>query len=310
MISNLANQLREQGALDKMNLVMKEIPRVREDLGYPPLVTPTSQIVGTQAVMNVLTGERYKTITNEVKLYLQGRYGRTLGTVNSVVRQKAIGNAEVIDCRPADLLDDELENLREQAGELAQSEEDVLIFAMFPEVGREFLQQRRDGHLVPEPLLPANGGKKEDQAAPVEFRVTLHGETYHIKVTGTGHKREDMRPFYVTVDGMPEEIQVETLDELLVSAEGGDTAQPRPRGKGSQRPRATKPGHVSTSMPGNITDVLVKEGDTVKAGDAVLVLEAMKMETEVQAPVDGTVKAVHVAKGDSVNPDETLVEIE
>ncbi|WP_018952398.1 sodium-extruding oxaloacetate decarboxylase subunit alpha [Thioalkalivibrio sulfidiphilus] len=310
MISNLANQLREQGALDKMNQVMKEIPRVREDLGYPPLVTPTSQIVGTQAVMNVLTGERYKTITNEVKLYLQGRYGRTLGTVNAVVRQKAIGNAEVIDCRPADLLEDELDNLREQAGELAQSEEDVLIYAMFPEVGREFLQQRRDGHLVPEPLLPANGGKKEEQAAPVEFRVTLHGETYHIKVTGTGHKREDMRPFYVTVDGMPEEIQVETLDELLVSAEGGDTAQPRPRGKGSQRPRATKPGHVSTSMPGSITDVLVKEGETVKAGDAVLVLEAMKMETEVQAPVDGTVKAVHVAKGDSVNPDETLVEIE
>ncbi|MFN2349677.1 MAG: sodium-extruding oxaloacetate decarboxylase subunit alpha [Thioalkalivibrio sp.] len=310
MISNLANQLKEQGALDKVAQVMNEIPRVREDLGFPPLVTPTSQIVGTQAVMNVLTGERYKTITNEVKLYLQGRYGKALGTVNHVVRQKAIGNADVIDCRPADLLDDELDNLREQAGELAKSEEDVLIYAMFPEIGREFLEQRRDGHLVPEPLIPANGGVgSEEQAAPVEFRTTLHGETYHIRVTGTGHKREDMRPFYVTVDGMPEEILVETLDELLLNGDG-DSAQPRSRGKGSQRPRATKPGHVSTSMPGSITDVLVKEGDEVKAGDAVLILEAMKMETEVQSPVAGTVKAVHVAKGDTVNPDETLVEIE
>jgi len=310
MISNLANQLKEQGALDKVAQVMSEIPRVREDLGYPPLVTPTSQIVGTQAVMNVLTGERYKTITNEVKLYLQGRYGKALGTVNPVVRQKAIGNADVIDCRPADLLDDELDHLREQAGELAKSEEDVLIYAMFPEIGREFLEQRRDGHLVPEPLIPANAGvNREAQAAPVEFRTTLHGETYHIRVTGTGHKREDMRPFYVTVDGMPEEILVETLDELLLNGDG-DGAQPRSRGKGSQRPRATKPGHVSTSMPGSITDVLVKEGDEVKAGDAVLVLEAMKMETEVQSPVAGTVKAVHVTKGDTVNPDETLVEIE
>ncbi|WP_018231789.1 sodium-extruding oxaloacetate decarboxylase subunit alpha [Thioalkalivibrio thiocyanodenitrificans] len=309
MISNLANQLKEQGALDKVGQVMNEIPRVREDLGYPPLVTPTSQIVGTQAVMNVLTGERYKTITNEVKLYLQGRYGRTRGTVNHVVRQKAIGNADVIDCRPADLLDDEMNNLREQAGDLVLNEEDVLIYAMFPEIGREFLEHRRAGQLVPEPLLPANTAQGEDEAAPVEFNATLHGETYHIKVTGTGHKREDMRPFYVTVDGMPEEIILEALDELMPEAGEGEGARPRAR-RGSKRPRATKPGHVSTSMPGTIIDVLVSEGGEVKAGDAVLVLEAMKMETEVQAPVSGTVKAVHVAKGDSVNPDETLLEIE
>ncbi|MDX9766161.1 MAG: sodium-extruding oxaloacetate decarboxylase subunit alpha [Ectothiorhodospiraceae bacterium] len=307
MISNMVNQLRSQGAIDRLNDVLSEIPRVREDLGYPPLVTPTSQIVGTQAVMNVLTGERYKTITNEVKLYLQGRYGRAPGHINAVVRQKAIGNADVIDCRPADLLDDELENLREQAGGLAQTEEDVLIYAMFPEVGREFLEQRRDGKLMPEPLEPARatGGNGEEQAAPVDFKATLHGETYHIKVTGTGHKRDDMRPFYVTVDGMPEEIIIETLDELIPgggsAARGGKT--------GSQRPRATKPGHVSTSMPGTIVDVLVQEGTEVKAGDPLVVLEAMKMETEIQAPVSGTVKAVFVAKGDSVNPDETLIEI-
>ncbi|MCG5500561.1 sodium-extruding oxaloacetate decarboxylase subunit alpha [Ectothiorhodospira lacustris] len=306
MISNLISQLKAQGALDKVNAVMAEIPRVREDLGYPPLVTPTSQIVGTQAVMNVLTESRYKTITNEVKLYLQGRYGRTPGHVNSVVRQKAIGHADVIECRPADLLDDEMDALRNQIGELAQSEEDVLIYAMFPEIGREFLQQRRDGKLVPEPLEPL-GGQGDEKNAPVEFKATLHGETYHIKLTGTGHKRDHMRPFYVTVDGMPEEIVIETLDEILVDGEGGAR---RGGGQGSGRPRATKPGHVTTSMPGTIIDVLVKEGDTVKPGDGVLILEAMKMETEVQAPVGGVVKAIHVAKGDSVNPDDALVEIE
>ncbi|MBK1691916.1 sodium-extruding oxaloacetate decarboxylase subunit alpha [Ectothiorhodospira mobilis] len=306
MISNLISQLKAQGALDKVSAVMEEIPRVREDLGYPPLVTPTSQIVGTQAVMNVLTGERYQTITNEVKSYLQGRYGRTPGQVNAVVRRKAIGDAEVIECRPADLLGQEMDTLRNEVGDLAGSEEDVLIYAMFPELGREYLEHRRDGKLVPEPLEPV-GTSKEDKTAPVEFKATLHGETYHIQVTGTGHKRDHERPFYVTVDGMPEEIVVETLDELEVDGSAGAR---RGGPQGSGRPRATKPGHVSTSMPGTIIDVLVKEGDEVKPGDGVLILEAMKMETEVQAPVGGVVRAVHVAKGDSVNPDDALVEIE
>ena len=306
MISNLISQLKAQGALDKVGAVMEEIPRVREDLGYPPLVTPTSQIVGTQAVMNVLTGERYQTITNEVKSYLQGRYGRTPGQVNAVVRRKAIGDSEVIECRPADLLGQEMDTLRNEVGDLAGSEEDVLIYAMFPELGREYLEHRRDGKLVPEPLEPV-GASKEDKTAPVEFKATLHGETYHIQVTGTGHKRDHERPFYVTVDGMPEEIVVEALDELEVDGSSG----PRRGGaQGSGRPRATKPGHVSTSMPGTIIDVLVKEGDEVKPGDGVLILEAMKMETEVQAPVGGVVRGIHVAKGDSVNPDDALVEIE
>ncbi|SFM29557.1 pyruvate carboxylase subunit B [Ectothiorhodospira mobilis] len=306
MISNLISQLKAQGALDKVGAVMEEIPRVREDLGYPPLVTPTSQIVGTQAVMNVLTGERYQTITNEVKSYLQGRYGRTPGQVNAVVRRKAIGDAEVIECRPADLLGQEMDKLRTEVGDLAGSEEDVLIYAMFPELGQEYLEHRRDGKLVPEPLEPV-GASKEDKTAPVEFKATLHGETYHIQVTGTGHKRDHERPFYVTVDGMPEEIVVETLDELEVDGSGGAR---RGGAQGSVRPRATKPGHVSTSMPGTIIDVLVKEGDEVKPGDGILILEAMKMETEVQAPVGGVVRAVHTAKGDSVNPDDALVEIE
>ena len=305
MISNLYTQLREQGALGRMAEVLDEIPRVREDLGYPPLVTPTSQIVGTQALLNVITGDRYKTITNEVKLYLQGRYGQPPGRVNGTVRQQAIGNEAVIDTRPAELLKNELAQLREEIGALAQSEEDVLTFAMFPEVGREFLDQRKQGTLTPEPLEPIHNGAQDNNRRPREFNVTLHGETYHIKVTGTGHPTQDKRPFYMTVDGVPEEILMETLEEF--APESGDGVPPSP--EGSRRPRATQPGHVTTSMPGTIIEVLVHVDDAVQAGDPVLVTEAMKMETELQAPISGKVVAVHVAKGDSVNPDETLIEI-
>ncbi len=301
MISNLSNQLREQGALGRMNEVLAEIPRVREDLGYPPLVTPTSQIVGTQAVLNVLTGERYKTITNEVKHYLQGRYGKPPGRVNPVVRQMAIGNEEVIDCRPADLLPPELERLRAEIGDLAKSEEDVLTYAMFPDVGREFLEQRAAGTLVPEPLEPPPTGEENPPRA-TEFNVTLHGETYHIKVTGAGHRTDHRRPLFLTVDGIPEEVMVETLDTLAEEDQSGRGAQTE-----SGRPRATEPGHVTTSMPGTIVEVLVKEGDEVQAGDPVLITEAMKMETEIQAPISGTIERINVAKGDSVNPDEALI---
>ena len=135
MISNLANQLKEQGALHRMDEVLTEIPKVRQDLGYPPLVTPTSQIVGTQAFFNVLAGERYKTITNEVKLYLQGRYGKAPGDVCEQLRFQALGHEDVIVCRPADLLKPEMERLRAEVGQLAQSEEDVLTYAMFPDIG-------------------------------------------------------------------------------------------------------------------------------------------------------------------------------
>ncbi len=299
MISNLSSQLKEQGAVERMNEVLAEIPAVRKDLGYPPLVTPTSQIVGTQAVFNVVTGERYKTITNEVKLYLQGRYGKAPGEVDALVRQKAIGNERVIDCRPADLLDPEMDKLRTEIGDLATSEEDVLIYAMFPEIGKDFLQQRKDGTLEPEALEPMSSSESTE-STPIEFNVTMHGETYHIKLTGSGYKSEAVRPYYLTVDGVPEEIIVETLDELL----------PDSRASASGRPRATQPGHVTTSMPGTIIDVMVSVGDQVKAGSTVLVTEAMKMETEIHATIDGKIIAIHVEKGDSVNPDEALIEIE
>ena len=306
MISNLANQLREQGALNRMDEVLAEIPHVREDLGFPPLVTPTSQIVGTQALLNVLAGTRYKTITNEVKLYLQGRYGKTPGTINSSVRQQAIGNEDAIECRPADLLKDEMESLRHDIGALATCEEDVLSYAMFPEIGRAFLEQRAAGTLVPEPLELPNKTEMLPGRTPVEFNVTMHGETYHIQVTGGGHKTLNRRPLYVSVDGVPEEIIIETLQELETTLAGGVT---NATSGGSKHPRAHAPGHITTSMPGTIVEVLVKVGDSVKAGDPVLVTEAMKMETEVQAPISGKVTAVNVKKGDSVNPDEALIEI-
>ncbi len=306
MISNLANQLREQAALDKMNAVLDEVPRVRKDLGYPPLVTPTSQIVGTQAVMNVMSGSRYKNITNEVKLYLQGRYGKAPGKINAAVRQQAIGNEEIIDCRPADLLPAEMEKLRREIGALAKSDEDVLTYAMFPDIGKTFLEQREAGTLIPEPLETPQANECR-QSTPVEFNVTMHGENYHIRVTGTGHPSENRRPFYVAVDGVPEEIMVETLEEIGID---DNATTPTVKTKGSKRPKADDPGDVTASMPGTIVEVLVEVGDKVSAGDPVLITEAMKMETEVQAPIAGTVKAVHIAKGDTVNPDETLIEIE
>ncbi|WP_407294321.1 sodium-extruding oxaloacetate decarboxylase subunit alpha [Stutzerimonas zhaodongensis] len=302
MISNLANQLKEQGALNRMDEVLAEIPRVRKDLGYPPLVTPTSQIVGTQAFFNVLAGERYKTITNEVKLYLQGGYGKAPGTIDAKLQRQAIGGEEIIEVRPADLIKPELDKLRQEVGALAKSEEDVLTYAMFPDIGRKFLEEREAGTLQPEVLLPIPDGTAVSAAGgggvPTEFVIDVHGETYRVDITGVGVKGEGKRHFFLSIDGMPEEVVFEPLNNFVSGSGGG------------QRKQASGPGDVSTSMPGNVVDVLVKEGDTVRAGQAVLISEAMKMETEIQAPIAGKVKAVHVAKGDRVTPGDLLIEIE
>ena len=297
MMSNLANQLKEQNALDRIREVFDEIPRVRADLGYPPLVTPTSQIVGTQAVYNVLAGERYKTITNEVKRYLQGGYGQPPAAVNEALRKQAIGNETIIDGRPADLLSDELDRLRDSIGSLARCEEDVLTYAMFPELGREYLQQRADGTLKPEPLQAAAATSRPSEATATEFRIDVHGEQYDVAITGVGSAGAGKRKLYLSLDGMPEEVVFEPLNEY-VAGKGG-----------SGRRQATEPGHVTAAMPGNIVEVLVSAGDTVTAGQAVLVTEAMKMETEVHANISGTVKAVYVSKGDRVTPGEVLVDI-
>jgi pyruvate carboxylase subunit B len=296
MMSNLANQLKEQNALDRIREVFDEIPRVRHDLGYPPLVTPTSQIVGTQAVYNVLAGERYKTITNDVKRYLQGGYGKAPGPVSEALLKRAIGNEGVSDARPADALPPEMSKLTQDIGGLATSREDVLTFAMFPDLGRDFLSKRASGELVPEPLLPPETADKRKAATPSEFKVDVHGETYEVAITGVGDVGGGKRKLYVSLDGMPEEVVFETLGEYVAEA-------------GSGRKKATQPGHVTAAMPGNIVEVLVSEGDTVEAGQAVLVTEAMKMETEINASVAGKVNAIYVVKGDRVTPGEVLVEV-
>jgi pyruvate carboxylase subunit B len=297
MMSNLANQLKEQNALDRIQEVFDEIPCVREDLGFPPLVTPTSQIVGTQAVYNVLAGERYKTITKEVKRYLQGGYGKAPAAVNEKLRKRAIGNDSFIDGRPADALAPEMKKLKAQIGSLAKSDEDVLTFAMFPDLGREFLQQREDGKLIPEPLLPAEAAAKAASGKTAsEFKIDVHGETYEIAITGVGEFGAGKRKLYLSMDGMPEEVVFEPLNEFAANAKSG-------------RKKASEPGHITAAMPGNIVDVLVQVGEEVSAGQAVLVTEAMKMETEIHANVAGKVNAIHVDKGDRVTPGEVLVEI-
>jgi pyruvate carboxylase subunit B len=314
MISNLSNQLKEQGALDRMDEVLSEIPRVRKDLGYPPLVTPTSQIVGTQAVLNVMTGQRYKSITNEVKNYFSGQYGKAPADVNAEVRALAIGDGEIITCRPADLLTPEMARLTSEAERFAQSEEDVLTYAMFPDIGKTYLQERSAGSLKPEALLDkAAANASASRFAPSEFKVTLHGETFHINLTGSGHAGEEKRPFYVSIDGIAEEVIVETLSEIEVSGgtnNGGGKKKAASGTAKSGRPRPSHAGHVTTSMPGTVVAVKVKAGDKVTAGDGVLVIEAMKMENEIQAATSGVVVAVHVIKGDAVTPDESLLEIQ
>ncbi|MBJ53783.1 MAG: oxaloacetate decarboxylase subunit alpha [Gammaproteobacteria bacterium] len=297
MMSNLANQLKEQNALSRIRDVFAEIPRVRKDLGYPPLVTPTSQIVGTQAVLNVLTGERYKSITNEVKRYLQGGYGQPPAEVDQKLQTRAIGKEDIIDGRPADLLKPEMDKLRKDVGELAKTEEDVLTYAMFPDLGRQFLEQREAGTLEPEQLLPEpKSGRTVEEGVATEFTIDVHGETYQVAVTGVGKQEDGKRRIYLTLDGMPEEVVFQPTNAYV--SEGGDARQ-----------RASRPGHVTTTMPGNIVEVLVQVGDKVEAGRAVLITEAMKMETEIHATISGTVKEVHVAKGDRVTPGEVLIEI-
>ena len=312
MISNLSHQLQQQNALNRMNDVLEEIPRVRKELGYPPLVTPTSQIVGTQAVTNVLTGERYKTITNEVKHYLQGRYGKAPGPIDEHIRRKAIGNEDVIECRPADLLQAEMEHLKKDIAELAKNEDDVLTYAMFTDIGRDFLQQRLDGTLTPEELIPYKDDKASACIAASEFNVTMHGEVYHIKLNGTGISHQELRPYYISVDGVPEEILVENLDSIQATGQtmpATASTNTESKGKG-KRPRASQPGHVTSAMPATVIEILVKVGDEVKAGDGIMVTEAMKMETEIQAPISGIIHAIHVSKGESITPDEALIEIE
>ncbi|WP_018946056.1 sodium-extruding oxaloacetate decarboxylase subunit alpha [Thioalkalivibrio sp. AKL17] len=311
MVSNLASQLREQGALDHFDAVLEEVPRVREDLGYPPLVTPTSQIVGTQAVLNVLSGERYARITNEVKRYLGGHYGRAPGPVNEAVRRQAIADGPILEERPADRLEPEMERLTADAGDLAESPEDVLTCALFPEIGRRFLEDRRAGTLAPEPLdLP--GDDRPGCPAPRRFTVQLDGEAHEVEIRGSGPRDDGTRNLFLSVDGVPEEIGLVTHDSIELAPWGSSATAPpasSPVAKSKPGPSAG-PGDVTTTMPGTVVDILVAPGDPVEAGQAVVVVEAMKMESELVAPAGGTVTAVHVERGAAVTAGCVLVTVE
>lgn len=311
MLSNLAAQLTEQNALDRMKEVLDEVPRVRKEMGYPPLVTPTSQIVGTQATLNVLTGERYKVITTETKNYFLGLYGRAPGQVDLDVMTRATGDETPIKTRPADRLDPELDDAKKELPDSAQTVEDQLSFVLFPAIARDFFEAREKGELIPEPLeLGSAKGPTtahELHLAPVEFNVTVHGETYHVKVSGSGRKVDGRKPYYIRVNDKLEEVSLEPIQEVLA---GVPESQEMESGGKPKRPRPSKPGDVAPPMPGRVVKLLVAIDDRVKAGDPLLIIEAMKMESQVPAPIDGRVAAILTAEGDNVKTDETVIQLE
>jgi len=311
MLSNLAAQLTEQNALDRIKEVLDEVPRVRKEMGYPPLVTPTSQIVGTQATLNVLTGERYKVITTETKNYFLGLYGRAPGLLDRDIMARAIGDDHPIKTRPADRLEPELEAAKKDLPALATTIEDQLSFTLFPTIARDFFEAREKGELTLEPLesfLPSGpAAATELHLAPAEFNVTVHGETYHVQVSGSGRKVDGRKPYYIRVNDKLEEVSLEPIQEILAGVpEAPDTGA----GAKRKRPRPSKPGDVAPPMPGRVVKVLVSIDAIVKAGTPLLIIEAMKMESQVPAPIDGKVTAILVAEGDNVKTDETVIQLE
>lgn len=319
MISNLDHQLREQNALDNFDKVLEEILYVRQDFGYPPLITPISQIVGTQATLNVINDERYKVTTIETKNYLKGLYGKPPAPLNIDIRRKILGDEEIITQRPADTLQPELENAKKELEkvsiERASNEIDIISYALFPKLFLNYLEMKEKGFL-PEEAAEKETAQIQEQVvsatqptphlAPSEFVISVHGESYNIKVTGTGHKSDGKRPYFIYVDDHLVEVFVEPLVEILPSESGVIDVKAT---KQSTRPKALSIGDITTAMPGRIAKILVKKGDNVKAGDAVLVIEAMKMENEIHTNIDGRVDEIFVSVGDSVNPDEALIRI-
>ncbi len=298
MLTNMENQLREQGASERLDEVLAEIPRVRKDLGYIPLVTPTSQIVGSQAVLNVLMGERYKTITGETAGVLKGEYGTTPAPVDESLRVRVLGEGEeAITCRPADKLSPELERLtieleglaREGSIPLVQDPiDDVLIYAMFPQVGLKFLANRDDPDAFePPPWKECGPPISAEPAPPPAVSMTPGGaETYRVEVDGHSYR-------------------------VRVSPEG-DLESVVPTGPAPVAPPLSVPPSVGgrpvpAPLAGTVVQVRVKPGDSVQRGDLILILEAMKMETELRSPESGLVLAVAVKAGDAVQVGQPLL---
>ena len=269
MITNLVSQLREQNALDKIEDVYEEIPRVRKELGYPPLVTPTSQVVGIQAVLNVLAGERYKQVTQEVKNYFLGQYGRPPAPVDPDIQKLVIGNEKPITDRPADFIKPELEKLRKEAQNLGilHQEEDLMTYALYPQVAVKFLK----GEIKEEalPTLAAAGGSAPSLEFPAEFNVDVDGEVFNVKVT---------------------------------SVMGGTMTAEKP-----SKSKEVPPGAIVAPMQGMILSVKVKVGDKVAEGDVVATIEAMKMQNDVKASHGGEVKEIHAFESEVVNNGDVIM---
>ncbi|MFT6901024.1 MAG: oxaloacetate decarboxylase alpha subunit [Colwellia sp.] len=288
MLTNMEMQLREQGAADKLDEVLIEIPKVRKDLGYIPLVTPTSQIVGTQAVLNVLTGERYKSITKETAGVLKGEYGATADKVNAELQARVLDGAEAITCRPADLIKPELDNLTGELKTLAKEKkidladeviDDVLTYALFPQIGLKFLENRNN----PDAFEPAPT-IEDAVAASAPVKSSTAPENYAVSVDG--------KVFDVVV------------------AQGGDISQiTQPSSGQATKPSSSALEALNAPLAGNIFKVLVHEGDEVAAGEVVIIMEAMKMETEIRAVNSGIINSVDIKEGDSVTVGQALLSL-
>lgn len=296
MISNLANQLREQNALDRMDEVLKEVPNVRSDLGYPPLVTPTSQIVGTQAVLNVISNKRYAHVTRETKNYVKGLYGKPPAPISDEIKKLILGDEEQISIRPAELLESELPKAIEESSSFAKSREDVISYALFGSVAKQFFLERNTNTLKPEPLTILD----TNEELPNEFAITIHGERYQIKIEGAGQRSEDLRPFFVRVDGELKEVFVESIKQ------DNQKNINKPLKEG-ELPLATSNNHIKSQMPGNVIKINVKAGDRVKEGEVLCVIEAMKMENEILAHCDCEVIEVYAKEGIQVQPNQAIM---
>ncbi len=286
MLTNMEGQLKEQGASDKFDEVLAEIPRVREDLGFIPLVTPTSQIVGTQAVINVLTGERYKSITKETAGVLKGEYGAAPAPFNAELQARVLDGEEAVECRPADLIDDEVEKLTNELIAIAKEKnirladdliDDVLTYALFPQIGLKFLENR-DNPDAFEPMPTGNEIAAEQANAAQAYTVEVNGQTFVVQVN-EGGDIEGLKPIGEAAACAPDPVQ----------AGDGD-----PQG---------------APLAGNIFKVLIKPGQAVDEGEVVIILEAMKMETEIRAFRRGVIGSVNVAVGDAVSVGDSLMTI-
>ena len=294
MLTNMEGQLKEQGAADRMDEVLEEIPRVRKELGYIPLVTPTSQIVGTQAVINVLTGERYKSITKETAGLLKGEYGQAPAELDAELQAKVLDGAEPITCRPADLLKSEMDDLTTDLLEKAKAEgislaedtvDDVLTYALFPQVGLKFLKNRHN----PEAFEPAPGTEVEAPAVAAPAPAAGGIESYSVKV-----------------DGQVYDVEVGPQGQLTSVS---PAAQPAQQSAPAAAPAASNAESVPAPLAGNIFKVNVQPGAQVAEGDVLLILEAMKMETEVRAARGGIVQELNVKEGDAVTVGAPLLSL-